>query len=1067
MPIDDADSTAIAYMKRLPDGAQVVVSQKTITALFYGYLYIEEPDRSAGICIMTIPYYAPPDAARGNLVSLSGVMGTLAGERVIYARSELTVDETATARIASLGMAMPAIVGWPVDLKNPDGLRVQGQVPVGLLVRVFGTVTARDQTDEDGALYCYLDDGTHPYDGNLSNYHGLRVYSELSPQPGDNFLVAMGICCTKLYDPTPGDVPGDEFIMPVVRTSEYDELFSPTDYVAPAPQRARISGRVRLVGQAAPGARVRIYSAHSSIIIDNVTDQWTPYTLEGVSVDGDKVSASAPGYLSSTRDAAGGATDVDFALQPADHMMEISCDHSSIRICSSETSLISAMLRDSEGKGIAGHQVKFTTTMGLFTETGAREYITTTDAVGFAYAHLSAGADGAGGASVRAESYPDSACFTHREVTFNGPDISLSACNAHLAQPGSSIVKALLTDATVPMPNARIVFLTDFGVFQESGNSTFTTLTDANGNAQATLVLSSPGTAKVNASYENQCNQQTVGWIAVSFDTAPWINQPTWYSSPLVERLHEADDGKKDVALVTSSGDIAVYDSNGNQIWISSMHAASSNTPACAVVDQDRSGLPCIFIGAENQQRAYAFSHDGKTLAGWPAGTNFRFVQASLAIGDINLDGVKEIVGGDECCYVFSWQPVGDWKNTGSADSSFLWRNLTGTPSTAIYGSSCALGDVNADAQSMPDVVVGTNHEPEFYAFPGDVWGDYISNPLYINGWPRSGNGRCESSPAIGDIDGDGKNDVAIGSDDGNVYIGTSSNGSWIGCPTGAEVQASPALADLDGDGKLDVIVGSKSGKVFVFNWLGQSLPGWAGGITLNPSGSYPVESSPVVGDINGDGKLEIVIGCDDGNLYALYSDGTNHKENGALTGPIAWVKSCMSPGQGSVTITTAPVIDDIDGDGKVEVLVAASTGVYLFHLDAPYTADPALYPWPTFHHDNQRTGCVTPPCVPVKASIQGVVKIGGVGAVGVKVFIFNQDGSSVPIPYSIPAAPRSNVLTVGSTEMGAVGVGAYCISQLEPNAKYNLEFITPSGSIKWVNNVEVTTGSTRVDVNF
>ena len=187
-------------------------------------------------------------------------------------------------------------------------------------------------------------------------------------------------------------------------------------------------------------------------------------------------------------------------------------------------------------------------------------------------------------------------------------------------------------------------------------------------------------------------------------------------------------------------------------------------------------------------------------------------------------------------------------------------------------------------------------------------------------------------------------------------------------------------MADLDGDGKPEIIVGTDSGKVFAFNWQGRAPLGWDGGIRLDSSGVYPVQSSPVAGDINGDGKVEVVVGCNNGHVYAIYNDGAAHVSNGHSVGPIAWAGCCVPPGETTANIYTSPVIDDIDNDGKVDILVAGDKGIYLFHTNAPYVQDPALYPWPTFHHDNQRTGCTTPAPAPVLASIQGIVSRAGAG---------------------------------------------------------------------------------------
>lgn len=1058
--------TAISSMKLLADGAPVCVHQKTLVGINNGYLFIEEVDRSSGIKVLPDSHYPPVELQPGNLISFSGTMGTSDGERVIHVTSDFDCDFAAVSQISPLGMSSPAIQGWPADFRFPEGPRKKGLLPVGLLVQVWGKVVAKELADEEGMWYVYLDDGWHLKDGTYPGFTGLRVYSDRIPAPGEDFQVAAGVCATKTYDPTPLGPSGDEFLINVIRTTGENDLHPPT---SPGPTRtySAISGSVRLVGQAAPGKDVRIYSERSSVIVKNVTDQWTPYTLESVADDGGKVSASAAGYVSVTRDTTGGANQVDLELALSPRHLEIAADKSTLRICSSDKALISVMLRDCEGKGIPEHQIKMTTTSGQFVESGAAELLLTTDAVGLATAYLSAGGDGEGLASVRAEEYPENSCSAQLAIAFRGPDLTVSASQTLLAQAGTSLITAHLVDSGQVLANAPVTFSTDHGVFQQSGTPIYTGLTNANGDAQASLVLSAPGTARVLVVFTNSCSQQTIAWVAVSYMSQPWYAQGVMSSNPLVVDLDGAPDGKKEVVVVTSAGNLSALSASGELMWSKTMHPPGSNTPSCAVIDNDRSGRPCIFVPAENQQKVQAYSYSGNPIAGWPVGSNYRFIKVSAAIGDLNLDGTPEIVAGDECCYVFSWNPTGDWKATGTADSSFLWKNLTGTPSTAIYGSSCAIGDMDGDAVGMPDVCVGTNRAPEAYGFPGDAWGDFVSSPYYLDGWPKNTHGRVESSPALGDVDGDGRNDVVMGSDDGNVYVHFSADDSWVGFPTGGQIESSPALCDLDGDGKLDIIVGSDSGSVFAFNWLGQSPEGWAGGIRLNSQGDYQVISSPVVGDVDGDGQVEVVVGCNDGNVYALYKDGASHRVGGSLTGPIAWVRCCVPPGQTGSQILTAPVIDDLDNDGLVEVVVASEKGIYVFHMDAPYAQDPVRFPWPTFHRDNARTGCVGPAPAPVYGSIHGIVTRSGAPISQAKVYIYYNDGSPVPVPHSDPPYARDYVLTVGTSDPTEVGKGAYCINQLPANRTYKLKIVVTGELDHWVNDIAVTTGARQVDIDL
>ncbi|MCK7515669.1 MAG: VCBS repeat-containing protein [Desulfobacterales bacterium] len=82
------------------------------------------------------------------------------------------------------------------------------------------------------------------------------------------------------------------------------------------------------------------------------------------------------------------------------------------------------------------------------------------------------------------------------------------------------------------------------------------------------------------------------------------------------------------------------------------------------------------------------------------------------------------------------------------------------------------------------------------YAFSG--------NGSMLPGFPKETAGSIISSPSIGDIDGDKKPEVVVGSRDGGIYAWHSDGSNVCGFPmiTGGAVWSSPALGDVLGDGK-------------------------------------------------------------------------------------------------------------------------------------------------------------------------------------------------------------------------------------------------------------------------
>ena len=131
-------------------------------------------------------------------------------------------------------------------------------------------------------------------------------------------------------------------------------------------------------------------------------------------------------------------------------------------------------------------------------------------------------------------------------------------------------------------------------------------------------------------------------------------------------------------------------------------------------------------------------------------------------------------------------------------------------------------------------------------------------------GWPVTAGHQIPSSPALADLNRDGRLEILLGCKDGRVYVWEANGHLLPGWPavTDAEISASPAVADLDGDGRLEVIIGSKDHKVYIWDAEGRLFPGWP------KATGGPISSSPAVGDLDGDGTLELVIGSKDQHVY-------------------------------------------------------------------------------------------------------------------------------------------------------------------------------------------------------
>jgi hypothetical protein len=202
------------------------------------------------------------------------------------------------------------------------------------------------------------------------------------------------------------------------------------------------------------------------------------------------------------------------------------------------------------------------------------------------------------------------------------------------------------------------------------------------------------------------------------------------------------------------------------------------------------------------------------------------------------------------------------------------------------------------------------------------------------------------ATPAVGDVAGGKGAEVVAAGLDGRLYAWTSRGRRLRGFPfriglkrpadkgrLDAAIYASPALADLDRDGKLDAVFGAADQQIYAVKGNGRPVPGWPVLARDGADGDVAkILSSPAIGDLNGDGSPDVVEGTAEsygstpsmsGRVHAFDARG-KPLPGWPVAPPGLAVNSIPLAGQG---VPMSPVLADVDGDKRDEVAVAAFTG--------------------------------------------------------------------------------------------------------------------------------------------
>ncbi|MEM7201665.1 MAG: VCBS repeat-containing protein [Planctomycetota bacterium] len=333
----------------------------------------------------------------------------------------------------------------------------------------------------------------------------------------------------------------------------------------------------------------------------------------------------------------------------------------------------------------------------------------------------------------------------------------------------------------------------------------------------------------------------------------------------------------------------------------------------------------------------------------------------SLALGDVDGDGDPDLVVGNE------YQRNRLFLNDGRG--VFLDATASSVPpDRLLLLGAGTTGDVDGDGD--PDLVVGAvfeqnrlyvnrgdgtfvdgtsrlpaDQDPSYSVAVGDVDGDgaadlvfgnvVLPNRLYLN--DGVGNFADETAArmppdtqntyalAMGDVDLDGDSDLVLGNDGQNQLYLNDGAGRFVDVtatlmPQSIEPTRAVLLGDVDGDGDLDGVFGNFGQDRLYLNGARGGAPGFTDVTAERFPAGVLLTNAAALGDVDGDGDLDLILGDTRGRLYL--NDGT-----GSFTDETEE----RMPDARAVT-TSGLALGDVDGDGDPDLALcgAAQNRLYL-----------------------------------------------------------------------------------------------------------------------------------------
>ena len=393
------------------------------------------------------------------------------------------------------------------------------------------------------------------------------------------------------------------------------------------------------------------------------------------------------------------------------------------------------------------------------------------------------------------------------------------------------------------------------------------------------------------------------------------------YASPILADLN--GDHVLEV-LVAASRDMRMLcsDGKGKLLWDYRIDDGNWDgiqaTPSA--IDYDGDGKQEVFFATAGGT-AVCLDYQGHLR--WRSALGDAFLYTGPILADINGDGAVEVILSSDTGTLYCLDDCGAvlWRHEGAGQ-------IGGIPAISFDAATDSYRIYSVFADGVVECL--------------DAGGSVV--------WSQEQKGKKKqdlSGAVVGDIDGDGKEEVVWAAEGFEIIVNDAATGAekWRWKAKDIDHTTSFALANFGDAPGLDILCGDASDTIYRVR-DGKSI--WATEIKDEANGG--VEQGPSVGDVDGDGALEVLVCSRANKLVCLDAEGKEKWSYSFDAAPI-----------------TTPALGDVDGDGQTEIIVTGSDmRVHCLSVGGKYVAE--RMPWPMLNHDAQLSGNIKGAVVTITA---------------------------------------------------------------------------------------------------